>query len=127
MKRLTIKDSNGCIDCGGTMAELGQEEYRKRYATRSVQAGIKLCQLEDIEDELGIELTTFFKYLFADKFYVIDVGNTIQERIFWSISETFVSVIDRKYPYGECTEILYFSDYGKKKVGGWALTMEELE
>ena len=83
----------------------------------------KLGQLEDIEEELGIDLITFFKYLFADKFYVKDKYLGIVERLFWSISRNYVEVVEEKYPYGDCTETLNFKDYGKT----WALTKEELK
>ena len=82
----------------------------------------KLGQLEDIEEELGVDLVTFFKYMFADKFYVKDKYLGIVERLFWSISRNYVEVVEEKYPYGDCTETLNFKDYGKT----WALTKEEL-
>ena len=82
----------------------------------------KLGQLEDIEEELGIDLITFFKYLFTDKFYVRRYRNNIEERIFWSINTDSVEVVEEKYPYGDCTEKLMFKDYGKT----WTLTKEEL-
>ena len=60
--RLTIKGT-GLIDCGGTVADLGKEEYSKRYHEKAASAHIKLGELEDIEDELGVSLATLFKAL----------------------------------------------------------------
>ena len=66
----------------------------------------KLGQLEDIEDELGIDLIILFKAL--DKgIYCKDSGYTKNERL---------------YHYG-ADKFYDFKDYGKT----WALTKEELE
>ena len=96
--------------------------YKEYSSESSVAITQKLGQLEDIEEELGIDLITFFKYMFADKFYVKDKYLGIVERLFWSISRNYVEVVEEKYPYGDCTETLNFKDYGKT----WALTKEEL-
>lgn len=127
MTRLTIKDSNGCIDCGGTMAELGQEEYRKRYSERCAQAGIKLGQLEDFEEKLGkfgIPLSIPLKALF-DGIYVVNEESEIEWEPVTAIGRNmvilgFLGTVEngvRKgiYGYG-------YEDYGIS----WALTKEEL-
>ena len=58
--RLTIKGT-GLIDCGGTVADLGKEEYSRRYHEKAASAHIKLGELEDIEDEIGVDLPTLSK------------------------------------------------------------------
>ena len=123
MERLTIKNSNGCIDCGGTMAELGQEEYRKRYTTRSVQAGIKLGQLEDIEDEFGIDLVTLFKAL--KQGYVYKRLGTFGP-IYKYNQFRIVSTHDGKIDLWAQVR-LDPKKYGKRETEGWALIREELE
>lgn len=70
----------------------------------------KLHDLEDIEEELGIELVTLFKSV-LNGFYVKD-GNGI----------TFVHKTDVKEKLMFFKESL-FKDYGKT----WALTKEELK
>jgi len=84
----------------------------------------KLCQLEDIEDELGIDLITLFNVLKDKKVWVV-----YAERI----SRFYITNIDIKKVIitGEinigkyaCFEKTYnIKDYGKT----WALTKEELE
>lgn len=115
MKRLTIKDSNGCIDCGGTRAELGQEEYRKRYATRSVQATIKLCKLEDAEEELGTD------FLILAKAKIDGIYRKMADGIeFYPPDRLSVYI---SHIMCESGKQLFLFDYGKT----WALTKEELD
>ena len=79
----------------------------------------KLCQLEDIEEELGIDLITLFKalkngvYFENDKKHhivALDLGSSSNYRLSYEI-------IDGLF------ESVYAKDYGKT----WALTKEELE
>ena len=81
----------------------------------------KLGQLEDIEDELGIDLITLFKVLNADKVYNRQYGYydlcsiDIKEKTIWFDNE---KVVDKKP-----IDTLLLKDYGKT----WALTKEELK
>ena len=97
----------------------------------------KLGQLEDIEDELGIDLITLFKAL-KNGFYIKYKGNIVHifpdKHItinFWyKIINVFIPpkfLIDCKKRTHCLTETIdeeyWFKDYGKT----WALTREELE
>lgn len=90
----------------------------------------KLGQLEDIEEELGIDLTTLFKAL--------KNGIYVKEEHLPKIPIRFIApnelVFDTDYLYQlkfcraytklkETCYPFYFKDYGKT----WALTREELE
>lgn len=114
--RLTIKGT-GLIDCGGTVADLGKEEYSKRYHEKCASAHIKLGELEDIEDELGIDLVTLFKVLKGGIF--VD-GDSTRKYVFLDVDEKELFTIND-------FECAYFaaslSQYGKT----WALTKEELK
>jgi len=86
----------------------------------------KLGQVEKIEEELGIDLITFFKalkygvYYFSNgtqltRDYVYLMNNYISVRIYDRLSYSFITAFER--------QTLSFNDYGKT----WALTKEELE
>lgn len=92
----------------------------------------KLGQLEDIEEKLGIDLTTLFKALFNNKFYALNpYGFDTQVKIIECHGISFEKSEYKGYAIGG-----YFSlpselfnhcswsikDYGKT----WALTKEEL-
>ena len=84
----------------------------------------KLGQLEDIEDELGIDLVTLSKALTNGvwvklEYFGCKTTNIVFEKAFY-----FGKVIDEEKPVirAECREY-YLKDYGKT----WALTKEELE
>lgn len=83
----------------------------------------KLGQLEDIEEELGIELIAFFKYLSAKEVFFINDFNEVQRAVVRSIDKKGLIVFEEAFSWGECDFTLYFKDYGKT----WALTKEELE
>lgn len=78
----------------------------------------KLCQLEDIEDELGIDLITLFKALkngiYVKTKYGISRHHTIH-LMKWLQTDTYC-LYYRPYSH------IWFKDYCKT----WALTMEEL-
>lgn len=131
MTRFTEKGT-GIINCGGTIASLGKEEYKKRYSEQVVKSHIKLGQLEDIEDELGIDLITLFKALKQGAWF-IDPRN--KNKFFAMCS--LCSKIDGKF---ECAQEelrfngfiildqLFGLGYDLKNYGKtWALTKEELE
>ena len=82
----------------------------KEYATAMYN---KLCQLEDIEEELGIDFITLIKALregFVD-------GNGEYHHF----SNLFIDNIEIFDSYEKVS--FYLNDYGKT----WALTREELE
>lgn len=88
----------------------------------STLAHEKLCQLEDIEEEFGIDLVTFVR-AFTDGIYACPVS---------LYSESFIPMYDNeeKCFYDEFQDMgahwtnkYYFNEYGKT----WALTKEELE
>ena len=89
----------------------------------------KLGQLEDIEEELGIDLITYFKIKNAEKVFVKEEYQS--EKGWNTISEMLVrpskASIDVCYKgfvnIPECDERLYLKDYGKT----WALTKKELK
>ena len=85
------------------------------------QALNKFGQLEDIEEELGIDLITFFKAL-KNGCYGIQNGKVYKMKIVRIDSDELNSIIlFRNASYGgECYLI---KDYGKT----WALTKEELK
>lgn len=77
----------------------------------------KLGQLEDIEDELGIDLITLYKCFVSTKFYVKNLFNEILE----VKSDVVRFDIGNGYVYFG-TDYCPLSSYGKT----WALTREEL-
>lgn len=91
----------------------------------------KLFELENIEDELGINLITLFKAL-KNGVYVklednknidfieqVSMDNVIEEPCFYYCNENTINLGGLIHP--SYTE-LYFKDYGKT----WALTESEL-
>lgn len=79
----------------------------------------KLGQLEDIEDELGVDLITLFKYLKAYYCFTKEHGNCYVI----GVSKDGVILMPKAFPYGECEFTEDFKNYGKT----WSLTKEELE
>ena len=88
-----------------------------------IRANQKLGQLEDIEEELGIDLITFFKYLSAEKVFFIDDFGKIQIAIVRAITKEGLQVFQEGFYWGECDFTLPFKEYGKT----WALTEGELK
>lgn len=78
----------------------------------------KLGQLEDIEDELGIDLITFFKLLKATKVWAYSNNGK------WEVQLTSVDIYDKTVNLwnGTCHIKYPLSEYGKS----FALTKEEL-
>lgn len=80
----------------------------------------KLQQLEDIEEELGIDLLTLFKAL-KDGIYVVEDNDN------YIVKDSIKSIENWADGWGISTNMEYlelsFSDYGKT----WALTKEELK
>lgn len=79
----------------------------------------KLGQLEDIEEELGIDLVTLFKAL-KDGFY--RYRPTAINNVICFIAKPKVNMKQKCFTYGSYGKS-YFKDYGKT----WALTKEELK
>ena len=106
MNRLTIKD------------KAIRDNFNAEYA--------KLADLEDIEEELGIELTVLFSALKNGVYYFAYQSQ---------LTHDYVSLIDNYFSFGPVDKLyftfktwrenepLLFKDYGKT----WALTKEELE
>lgn len=112
MKRLTKKNSKGFYE-----PKLSRKPGMTETLNGLGACVQKLGELEDIEEELGIDLPTLFK---AIKFpiYVKEEGIT-----YWC-SNRLMSVLTAYYAIviGKDT-FLKTKDYGKT----WALTKEELE
>lgn len=96
-------------------------EWNKDLPTKTfVQLGMnKLGEYEDIEEELGIELTTLFKILKANECYSKEDGEC---RIV-GIDMNGVILMPKKFPFGECEFTVPFAEFGKT----WALTREGLQ
>lgn len=113
--RLTERKSNGRYELTAT-AKLDLKNCLYTLVEQT------LGQLEDIEDELGIDLITLFKAL-KNGFYA--KGKEKKNR-FCYVSACFGSIELKnnglKYSTISMKEFYYFKDYGKT----WALTKEEL-
>ena len=80
----------------------------------------KLYQLEDIEEELGIDLITLFKALKNGITYRTPLGNNFAYTI---LTNDRLSIEYKWKCLRKGTQKFYFKDYGKT----WAVTTEELE
>lgn len=137
--RLTIEGTS-LIDCGGTIADLGKEEYSKRYHEKSVLAHAKLGQIEDLEEKFGIDSITL--YLLLEKqetndpitLYYKRFGQIKEKknRFIVNVRKRRVEAITYMAPLGydavavQCPKYrssYAFCEYGKT----WAFTKEELE
>ena len=99
--------------------------YCLRHSSiKTWQCWNKLGQLEDIEDELGIDLITLFKAIKNGVFYYSE-GIQLTKGIVYIISN-YLGTYNDKLSYSFLTynekQQLFFADYGKT----WALTKEEL-
>ena len=83
----------------------------------------KLGQLEDIEEQLGLDLIILFKALKSGVYYKHDFNNEIEYHKVRGIELQGLGVIDNLCSYGECDFTAFYKDYGKT----WAFTKEELE
>ena len=95
-----IEDSNACVD--------------------------KLGELEDIEEEIGIELTTLFKALKYGVYYYTSQNQLTHDYVWLYDNYVSASVRDKlSYSLLTCfqKQILSFEDYGVT----WSLYMENLE
>ena len=115
MKRLTKKEGIITqIDKDGNITKNEFIEVKDKD-----EAYKKLCQLEDIEEEFGIDLITLFKAVMNGFWYKNQYG--------YHQVDDYEYVIDlessRLIQLYEDSEVFYFEDYGKE----WALTESELK
>ena len=82
----------------------------------------KLGQLEDIEDELGIDITILFKAL-KNGIYFRNQNNYIEYHYAVSIGLVGLDIIVVDFPATQIIQVCAYEMYGKT----WALTKEELE
>ena len=105
-------------------------EYGMHYETNGdvsvCQFNNKLGQLEDIEEEIGIDLTILFNALKNGVYYFGNQGQLIHDYV-WLINNYVSAGVTDKISFSFMTFserlILLFKDYGKT----FALTKEELE
>lgn len=84
----------------------------------------KLCQLEDIEEELGIDLITLFKALEQDNIWVKEHNTKEQEIVYERVRLNFLNkTLDFVEPRKEIGKGRNLFGYGVT----WALTKEELK
>lgn len=106
-------------DGTGSWTQLG-DKYLPAHNIKHKQCVNKLGQLEDIEEELGIDLITLFQAILLKGIYV-RCGKTyehIPPKDLWL--RTDVSHYSIDFLQSDCRHCL--ADYGKT----WALTEEEL-
>lgn len=131
MDRLTKKDKNGFLIIPNKQL-IEQTGVLCRYCE-------KLCQLEDFEEELGIDLITLIEILKNKYVYTNGFNNRIEKFKFEQIEGIEETIFGRKYlrilfreveSENDDGEETYgvgwlpdFKDYGKT----WSLTREELE
>lgn len=113
--RLTEKENNGY--------RVKTDNPNTSIAMDISNAIQKLGQLEDIEDELGIDLITLFKALKNGIWVKHQLGQVykVQARLYDLIIDSFSEKL--KWCFLANTMLIDFKDYGKT----WALTKEELE
>lgn len=109
----------------------GEEQYYpylvrddEIHFEKQTECNNKLGQLEDLEEELGIDLITLFKALKNGVYCKDEYGG--EEKEFHDvrgIEKNGLSVVSNICEYPECDWTEYFKDYGKT----WALTKGELE
>lgn len=89
-----------------------QEIYKQELANQ------KLCHLEDIEEELGIDLVTLFKLVKSKKIYSFGHSSIMENSI------SSINIYDNTITIwnGYCHSNYSLSEYGKS----FALTKEEL-
>ena len=118
--RLTYKNKeDNCYYPNMNVCSQFKGNYRKEIHN-------KLGQLEDIEEELGIDLITLFKAL-KNGIYYFTSGGQLTKDFVWLFNNHINIGVNDGLSYSFMTaferQILLFQDYGKT----WALTKEELE
>ena len=100
----------------------------KRYDLQDHKMFAKLDQLEDVEEELGVDLVTLFKALKNGFYYkkqgiIVHTSNR-ESYIFLRAKSCLPTQMCIEVHFGDLeTMWFYFEDYGKT----WAFTLEELE
>ena len=112
--RLTESDKAKLISENSKKENCSYDDESLRYA--------KLGQLEDIEEELGIDLITLFKALKNGVWEIDDYTNKLHKTDIRGIELYGLCGISMPN-IPECDYTLHYEDYGKT----WALTKEELE
>ena len=122
MERLTKKEGVITqIDKDGNITKNNLIEVKDKD-----EAYKKLCQLEDIEEEIGIELTTLFKALKYGVYYYTSQKQLTHDYVWLYDNYVSASVRDKlSYSLLTCfqKQILSFEDYGK----AWSIYREHLE
>ena len=122
MKRLTRKEGVITqIDKDGNTTKNNFIEVKDKD-----EAYRKLYVLEDIEEEIGIELTTLFKALNYGVYYYTSQNQRTHDYVWLYDNYVSASVRDKlSYSLLTCfqKQILSFEDYGKT----WSLDRKELE
>ena len=122
MERLTKKEGVITqIDKDGNITKNNLIEVKDKDETYK-----KLCQLEDIEEEIGIELTTLFKALKYGVYYYTSQNQLTHDYVWLYDNYVSASVRDKlSYSLLTCfqKQILSFEDYGKT----WSIYRENLE
>lgn len=107
MNRLTYRTDNG--------------EYTGMPNSIEIRTALeKLSKIEDIEEEIGIDLTILFKAIMNGFWYKNQYGYHQVDEYEYAIDLESSSLIKL---YEENGRTFYFEDYGKI----WALTKEELK
>ena len=127
MSRLTNKDYQERVGnafyCLVDMADINPNDVCKFPVKQLREQELKLGQLEDIEEELGIDLTIYFGALKNGVYYY---SNSQLTKDFVYPISNFLTDYNDKLSYSFMTKfehrLLSFDDYGKT----WALTKEEL-
>lgn len=122
MKRLTKKegaitqiDKDGNITKNEFIEVIDKDEAYK-----------KLCQIEDIEEEIGIDLITLFKALKYGVYYYTSQKQLTHDYVWLYDNYVSASVRDKlSYSLLTCfqKQILSFEDYGTT----WSIDRKELE
>lgn len=122
MERLTKKEGVITqIDKDGNITKNNLIEVKDKD-----EAYKKLCQLEDIEEEIGIELTTLFKALKYGVYYYTSQNQLTHDYVWLYDNYVSASVRDKlSYSLLTCfqKQILSFEDYGTM----WSIYREALE
>lgn len=131
MTRLTKKDKYGHFytnqaNCRNIWSSDGKklegEYFENKTLTIDGKAIDKLGQLEDIEEDLGVDLITLFK-AYTDGFYV--KGEEEKQYIDFENSLNAIAFKNKEMFYGHKWSYQYVKLYDYCKT--WALTKEELE
>lgn len=129
MKRFTRKYNKDEIAKQNLNADCSEHIISKEDYTidsrQPVQEGLnKFGQLEDIEDELGIDLVTLFKALLNGIYYKGAYGTNNYGKIVYHKHPTILFEVTGELYCFKPTffDFVYLQDYGNT----WALTKEEL-